>query len=416
MTYHLITYGCQMNKSDSERINSLLQDYDFKPSSMAKADFLILNLCSVRQSAIDRVWGKINNIKKINKKTKIILTGCILPSDKKKFANQADLILNITDLSAWPKIINGLNPVKLDPSKYFSITPTHNSNYEAFVPIMTGCNNFCSYCAVPYTRGREKSRPAKEIYEEVYTLIERGYKSIILLGQNVNSYKDRSTDFPKLLKKIDSIKGDYWLNFMSSHPKDISTQLINCFKTLTHLTPHIHFALQSGSDKILKSMNRRYTAKKYVTLTEKLKKANPIISITTDLIVGFPGETKADFNKSASLMRKANFDMVYTAMYSPRPNTAAQKLPDNVSRIEKKKREQVLTKILAASALKNNKKLAGQTIRVLIDSTKNNYLIGKTNQFKHVKIKGNNKKLIGKFIDIKISKATSWNLEGKLVK
>ncbi len=408
-SYNIITYGCQMNKSDSERIESLLENSGFKKSSLSKANYVFLNLCSVRQSAIDRVWGKIDNIKKINNKIKIILTGCILPSEKKKFLKKADDILDINNLFNW-----SILEKKIDKNKI-----------EKFIPIMTGCNNFCSYCAVPYTRGREKSRPVKDILDEVNKLIVQGYKFITLLGQNVNSYNG-GLKFSELLKKINKIPGDYWLSFVTSHPKDMSDELIKCFKTCEHLIPYLHLPIQSGSNKILKMMNRKYTAEEYLKLIKKIKNINPNINLSTDVIVGFPGETKKDFKETAKIMKQVKFDMAYIARYSPRPDTAAAKLKNNVLQVEKKNREKILNNILKNTALEKNEKLinpsngSSKNIQILIESKKNNYYFGKTRNFKNVKIRtvGNQQptynNLIGKFIDIKIIKANIWNLEGEL--
>lgn len=429
MTYHLTTFGCQMNHSDSERINSLLAQNNFKPGSLAKADLVIFNLCSVRQSAVDRVWGKIREIKQQPQPPIIALTGCILAADKNKFLNKVDLILNITELALWPQIIGHYLKVKkykkIKPdgslAHYFKINPQRSSAFQAYLPIMTGCNNFCSYCAVPYVRGREQSRPTKDILHEVSTLIEQGYKEIILLGQNVNSYQGKNpqgktVDFPTLLKAIDAMPGNYWLNFISSHPKDLSTKLINCFKTCSHLTPYLHLALQSGSNKILTKMNRRYTSADYLKLINQLRQINPSIAITTDIIVGFPGETPKDFQATANLIKKIKFDMAYISEYSPRPHTKAALLEDNVSVSDKKKRERALNQILKKTALINNKKLINQTLDVLIANKKSNDYFGKTNSSKHVKIKTTKKNLIGQFIKVKITQANPWSLAGEMVK
>ena len=418
LKYHLTTYGCLMNKSDSERINSLLEKNNFIATALNKADLAIFNLCSIRQSAIDRVWGKINQLKKQKNKPQIILSGCILPADKKKFTSQVDLILNITDLPNWPEKIKQVYTDQACPQlEYFSIQPKNQSSFSAYLPIMTGCNNFCSYCAVPYVRGREQSRPAQDIYNELYTLIKQGYKDIILLGQNVNSYKNPTTKitFPQLLKKIDAIPGNYWLNFFSSHPKDLSPQLIKAYTTLKHLTPYLHLPLQSGSDKILKLMQRRYTVAQYTKLIKQLKKTNPPIVITTDIIVGFPNETKQNFNQTKKVMAALKFDMAYISQYSPRPGIQAAALKDNIYKIEKKRRHKELTNILVKTSLEKNKKMINQILDVLIESSKANYLWAKTNQLKHVKIKSSQTKLIGQFVKVKITHATAWHLTGKLI-
>jgi tRNA-2-methylthio-N6-dimethylallyladenosine synthase len=397
-----------MNKSDSERIESVLESSGFKKSSLQKADYAFLNLCSVKQSAIDRVWGKINQLKKQNNKVKIVLTGCILPKEKDKLQKEADYLFDINKLMQWPILNNKKG------KGYLCAEPKLNSQFEAYVPIMTGCNNFCSYCAVPYTRGREKSRPTKDILNEVNKLIVQGYKFITLLGQNVNSYNGE-INFPKLLKKIDKIPGNYWLSFLTSHPKDMSDELIKCFKTCKHLIPYFHLPIQVGSNKILTAMNRKYTNKYYLKLIDKIKKTNPDINLSTDIIVGFPGETKKDFNETVKIMKKNKYDMAYISQYSSRPNTAAEKLDDNISKKEKKERAKILTEVLKKTALEKNKKMVNKTTQVLIENKKDKYYLGKTRNFKNVKIKTNKQNLIGKFINIKINKATEWNLEGKII-
>ena len=423
-TYHITTYGCQMNKSDSERIASVLENSGFKKSSLEKANYAFLNLCSVRQSAIDRVWGKINNIKKITgsassrqaKNIKIILTGCILPSEKNKFLKKVDYVLDLKDLFNWDILEK-----KLINKNYLTANPKFNSKFQAFVPIMTGCNNFCSYCAVPYTRDREKSRPVKDILDEVNKLIVQGYKFITLLGQNVNSYNG-GIKFSELLKKINKIQGDYWLSFITSHPKDTSDELIKCFKTCKHLIPYIHLPIQSGSNKILSAMNRKYTTEDYLKLINKIKKINKNINLSTDIIVGFPNETEKDFNDTKKIIKKIKFDMAYIARYSPRPDTAAYKLKDNISLDEKKNREKILNNLLKKIALNNNKKLINKNIQVLIERKKDNYYFGKTRNFKNVRIEMELgirnyelRNLIGKFVKVKITKANEWNLEGEMI-
>jgi tRNA-2-methylthio-N6-dimethylallyladenosine synthase len=471
-----------MNWSDSERIAGYFNKNNFKQTDFISADFVILNLCSVRQSAINRVWGVINNLSKI-KKPIIILTGCILPSDRKKLAKKVDYILDIKDLNNWINYILLSSKTKRRDSStslvatrfgrndtkktYFSITPNHNSKHTAYIPIMTGCNNFCSYCVVPYTRGREISRPAKDIISEVNKLVVQGYKHIILLGQNVNSYQSKISNFQfpisneisksklqknkinfsQLLKLVDSISGNYWLSFMTSHPKDMSDELIKCFSKCEHIIPYLHLPIQSGSDKILKAMNRKYTTARYINLIRKIRRVISNISISTDIIVGFPGETKKDFQATANLMKKIKFDMAYLAKYSPRSGTSAYKLKDDISEKEKSSRHAFLNEILKKTALGNNKKMVGKITEVLIekvlsasattvspalagspvamaDKLKNKDIIlfGKTKNYKDIKIKVKKQKLArhsfseGELIKIKIIKANSWNLEGKIIK
>lgn len=429
-----------MNKSDSERIATALESIRYQPASkIEQADLIVVNMCSVRQSAVDRVYGldkKFIELKKQNPKLKTVLTGCVLLPDKNKLKKQFNLIFDIKNLTKLSKIL--CSPFIIPRSnalEYFSVPPASDSPVSAYVPIMTGCNNFCAYCVVPYVRGREISRPAQEIINEIKELIKKGYKEIILLGQNVNSYKDRNIDFPKLLKSINNLPGKFWIRFLTSHPKDLSDELIEIMTKGEKITEYLHLPVQAGNNQILKKMNRDYTVEYYKNLIRKIRKnISPApfsdnashfsknaslnrcgISISTDIIVGFPGETKKQFKQTVKLMKWAEFDMAYTAQYSPRPMTAASKLNDDVPKEEKKKREKILTKILKKTALKNNKRYVNKTIEVLIqEKTKDNSFLGKTRTFKNVKIKNPKGSLkIGQFVKVKITGATPWGLEGR---
>ncbi len=405
-----------MNKSDAEKIAGILGALGYKETALEKeADLIVVVACSVRQSAIDRIYGRSRNWQASRKRgrLKTVLTGCVLESDKKKLADKFDFILPIKNIVQLPKLLSNRPP--LQTRDYFLIPPTRQFAFSAFVPIMTGCNNFCSYCVVPYTRGQEVSRPAADIIKECRRLIAAGYKEIILLGQNVNSYSAGHYDFPALLARIDSLPGDYWLRFVTSHPKDLSDKLIKTMAAGRHITPYLHLAVQSGNDKILKAMNRRYTVKHYLKLVERARQAIPEIMISTDIIVGFPSETKSQFNDTAKLMKQVGFDMAYIARYSPRPRTAASKFKDDVSREEKKRRERELTEILKGTALKRNKKLIGRTARVLVEGCKNNKCFGKNDQFKTVSFLGT-PKLVGEFVTVEIKRAGSWGLFGIISK
>jgi len=427
MKYHIITFGCQMNISDSERIASILENMKLKPAkNLEQADLVMVNMCSVRQSAVDRIYGLLPKIK--NKKT--VLTGCFLKKDEKLFEKKIDHILPIKNLNQWPKILQtrGLVHGSVDNKNYFKIKQRHFNEFSALVPIMTGCNNFCSYCVVPYTRGREISRPAKEIICEVKNLVKRGAKEIWLLGQNVNSYGvQRETtqkpafggtrnnveiNFPKLLKLVNDIPGKFWIRFTSSHPKDFSDDLIKIMKDCKKVTPYLNLPVQSGDDEVLRKMNRPYKIERYKKIVKKLKKEIPDICLSADFIVGFPGETEKHFNNTKKLFEEIKYDMAYINKYSPRAGTAAFKLKDNVSPKEKKKREKILTDILKKTALENNKKFEGKTIEVLPLEPKKGYLFGKSFHYKTVRFKGP-EELIGKFVKIKIKKSLPWGLEGK---
>lgn len=304
-----------MNKADSERIAQSLNK-KYKPAqNIEEANLVVVNMCSVRQSAVDRVAGLAPKLK--NKKT--ILTGCILKKDRQKFSKIFDEIVDIKNLAKDSGDISGL------------------------VPIMTGCNNFCSYCVVPYTRGREISRPVKEIICEVKKLVKNNVKEIWLLGQNVNSYK---YNFAKLLRKINKIPGEFQIRFMSSHPKDFPDDLIKTMAECKRVAKYLNLPVQSGDDEILKKMNRPYTVKQYKNLVKKIRRKIPNINLSTDVIVGFPGETKKQFENTVKLFKEIKYNIAHINKYSPRYGTSASKLKDNVPIKEKKRREKVLQKII----------------------------------------------------------------------
>ena len=394
MLYHIITYGCEANKADTERIERRLETKGHKKTpDKNKAGLIVINACSVRQSAIDRVRAKIRQFQK----KKIILTGCLLKEDKEK--------LKAKNVEIW------------HPDEYFEYLPVYSSAFSAYIPVMTGCDNFCTYCAVPHTRGRERSRPAKDIINEVKNLAEKGYKEIWLLGQNVNSYRDKALNFPALLRIINDIPGNFWIRFTSPHPKDFSDELIKTIAECKKVTKYVNLPVQSGDNEILKKMNRNYTREKYIKLADKIRKAIPDAAISTDTIVGFPGETRKQFLNTANLYKKVKFDMAFIARYSPRPGTvSAMTMKDDIPQKEKQKRWRELTDILKKTALEHNKKLEGKTARVLIDSEKNGRFFGRTEGNKVVEILRHSSIQVGEFVNAKITKAGPWKLEGKLTK
>lgn len=409
-----------MNKADSERIATYLELNSYtEAKDIKKADLVIINTCSVRQSAEDRIYGLANQIKKDNKKVFLIITGCLAYrlDVKKRLKNLVNLFLNINQLPNLLELVKQENDFKIDRlkgEKYLEILAKHSSNFSAFVPIGNGCNNFCSYCVVPYARGREVYRPKTEIIKEVKALIKQDYKEIILLAQNVNSYPN----FPQLLKELSEIKGDFWLRFISSHPKDLSNELIKVIASSEKIANHLHLALQSGDDEILEKMNRKYQAKDFEKIIEKVRKAKKDIAISTDIIVGFPSERERHFNNTKRLFKKLKLDMAYISQFSRRPQTAAYYLKDDVKKETKKRRAEVLTKILKKSALKNNQKYLNQRHRVLLrgKDKKNNYY-GQTGSNKNVIIEDdkNLRNLVGQFITVYISEAKTFSLKGKMV-
>ena len=439
MKYHIITFGCQMNKSDSERIATILEDRGYKSvSEINEADLIVVNMCSVRQSAVDRIFGlsqKLAKLKTQNSKLKTILTGCILKSDRQKFTKKFDLILDIKNLPNWPKNfdykIHHGEICNIRCENYLNIQPKYQNNFRAFVPISNGCNNFCSYCVVPFVRGSLVCRDHQEILKETKKAIQRGLNSIRkaisnrareiwLLGQNVNDYQsptNLSINFAKLLQMVNDILGNFWLRFTTPNPQNFSDELIETMAKCEKVTPYLNLPVQSGDNEILRKMNRSYTIEDYKNLVKKIRKKIPDITLSTDIIVGFPRETKKQFENTVKLFREIKFDMAYIAKYSPRPGTAGAELKDNVSLPEKEKRYKILTEILKETALEKNKKYLGKEVEVLVDEPvpKNGFLIGKTKTYKTLKFAGP-KNLIGQFVKVEIIDALPWGLKGELKK
>ena len=337
MRYYIITYGCQMNKSDSERIAAFLEKAKYKPASkMDKSDLIVVNMCSVRQSAVDRVYGLMLKLKKLktqNSKLKTILTGCVLNRDKKKFKKEFDLI--------WKR------------KDYFKISPKLQNNLSALIPISNGCNQCCAYCVIPYTRGKLICRNHKDIIKEAKNVIKKGVKEIWLLGQNVNDFQspiNSSVNFPKLLKMVNDIPGNFQIRFMSPNPKNFSDELIEVMAKSEKIAKYLNLPVQSGDNEILKKMNRPYTAEQYKNLVKKIREKIPDINLSTDIIVGFPGENKKQFENTVKLFKEIKFDIAYIAKYSPRPGTAAFQMKDNVPQKEKKKREKILREFIKKHA------------------------------------------------------------------
>jgi tRNA-2-methylthio-N6-dimethylallyladenosine synthase len=363
MKYFIRTFGCQMNKSDSERIARLLEKQGYKESSeMAEADLIVVNMCSVRQSAVDRVYGmakKFAKLKTQNSKLKTLLTGCVSKKDFLKFRNFFDFILPIKTLSLWPRILKKekfhflpdqreKNFVEKFDCDYLKIKPKYKNPSLVFIPISTGCDNFCSFCIVPFVRGPLVCRDHKEILKEVKEAVKNGAKEIWLLGQNVNDYRspsDKKVNFPQLLKMVEKIPGDFKFFFTSPHPKNFSDDLIEVLSQSKKFGKYLNLPVQSGDDTILKKMNRNYTVKEYKNLVKKIREKIPEIKLSTDVIVGFPGETKRQFESTLNLFKEIKFDYAYIGKFSPRPGTAASKMEDNVPWKEKKERERKLRSV-----------------------------------------------------------------------
>jgi len=333
MKYHIITFGCQMNKADSDRITASFEKKRYKPAkNIDEADLIVVNMCSIRQPAVDRVYGLANKFKSLktkNKRLRTVLTGCILKKDLKNFRERFDSIQKKEDI--------------------LSCLPMYKEKKAALIPISNGCNNFCSYCVVPYIRGKLICRNQKEIVKEARRAIKNGVKEIWLLGQNVNGYKspnNQKINFAKLFALVDKIPGKFKIYFMSPHPGNFSNELIKTLTESKHFSRYLNLPVQSGNDQILKKMYRPYTIKQYKELVKRIRKAMPDINLSTDVIVGFPGETKSQFKDTEKLFRTIKFNIAYINKYSPRAGTTAFKLKNDVLLEEKKRRERILMDII----------------------------------------------------------------------
>ncbi|MEK9182941.1 MAG: tRNA (N6-isopentenyl adenosine(37)-C2)-methylthiotransferase MiaB [Patescibacteria group bacterium] len=452
--FFIITFGCQMNKSDSERIAGLLTSLGgAEANGQDMADLVIFNTCSVRQSAENRVFGQLHNLAQL-KKTRpemlVCVTGCMPGRDQsgdlraKLFG--VDLFFPIIDLPQLPVLLKekGLLKEALPASQgiYWSIAPHYHNDWQAFVPIQIGCNNFCTYCIVPYARGRETNRPVADILSEVRYLANRGFLEIQLLGQVVNNYQapdtenfsqnnpyikgDRSfaslrmtslrrSHFAALLWEINQIDGINRVQFVSVDPQYMNDEVIEAL-ALPKIMNYLHLAVQSGSNAILSKMNRKYTVEKFLKVVEKIRKVRPAIALGTDIIVGFPGETEEDFQKTVELYKLADFDIAYLAQYSPRPGTAAALWADDVSHLEKERRWRVLQNLMEEIVLRKNQKYAGQVVEVLVercvDTDKNNYA-GNSREYKLVEFESG-VDLIGKIVKVRVNKAEMWRLVGEI--
>lgn len=437
--YYIIVYGCQMNISDSERVRTVLDKAGFQETEKETgADVVVVVACSIRQSAINRIYGKIptfNRYKKNNPDFKVIITGCILPKDKKFFLTKIDFITNIKDIEKIPELLYSKAPDNYNKREkqeestqnYFKISPKQTSNFSATVPIMTGCSNYCTYCVVPYVRGQKQSRPVEDILRETQFLIDNNYKEVWLLGQNVNDYDGKyqkeEYNFAKLIKKIDEqislSSKKIWIRFTSPHPKNFSDELIEVIASGKNITNYINLPMQSGDNEILKRMNRGYTIEEYKDLVKKIRKKIPTIALSTDLILGFSGETEKNFQNTVKAVQKIEFDMIYINQYSVRKGTVAEKFEDNVTKKEKKARWEILNQELAKISYKKNQKYLNEIVEVLIDSSYKGEYLGKTRDYKSVKIRNDQKcpkSLIGNFVKVKIIEVQSFGLKGKLIK
>jgi tRNA-2-methylthio-N6-dimethylallyladenosine synthase len=378
-TYHIKTYGCAMNTADSNSIRNLLNSHNLKEvQKWQDADVIILVTCSIRQQAEDKVsgWG-IKANKKIFKNKTVVLTGCMAQRydrDNNRISEKyrtkllkrfpwIDYLLNIQEINKLPALLKLDNKDLLDNP---TINYDQTNIYQGLFSSSHGCNNFCSYCIVPYARGELINFPKEKILNDIKAFVENGGKIVTLLGQNVNSWKDSNSTFVDLLKEVENIKGDFWINFLSSHPKDFSNELIELITTHKKFLKHCNIAVQSGSDRILKLMNRQYKAEKFINICKKIKDNNPDFRITTDAIVGFPTETEDDFQKTVDLVNECDIEMVYIGKFSPRTGSVAAKLEDDVSLSTKKRREKRLRKTVNDIRYRRHKNWVGKKLPILM--------------------------------------------------
>ena len=419
----VVTFGCQQNVSDSEKLKGMLISCGYiLTEDETEADFIIFNTCAVRGHAEDRVYGnigKVKQLKALNPKLIACVCGCMAQQETvaekiKKSYPYIDIVFGTQVFHRLPEFIyrrmNGSKRIfelSLKNEDIVEDIPiSRDGKIRGWLPIMYGCNNFCTYCIVPYVRGRERSRDPEKILNEAKEMVAKGYGEITLLGQNVNSYgkgEAHGINFAKLLRMINDIEGEFKISFMTSHPKDCTEELLNTIKECKKVSRHLHLPFQSGSSRILKLMNRYYDREKYLKLIESAKEKIPDLSLTSDVIVGFPGETYEDFKETLSLVEAVEFTSLFTFIYSPGNNTPAAAMADPVSREEKGKWFDELLSLQEKIAEQNTLKQIGKTYRVLCDGegSENEMLSGKTQNNLTVEFKGS-KNLIGKFVDVKI--------------
>ena len=436
LKYTIYTMGCQLNENDSEKISGMLEHMQYtKTENIEEADIIIYNTCCVRENAEDKLFGKLGEVKKQReqKGTIIAICGCMMQEKHiiekiKKSYNFVDIIFGTHTTHKLPedlynvicnrkKIVDILD---IDGEIIEGLPIKRNDNIKASVTIMNGCNNFCSFCIVPYVRGRERSRDPQDIINEIEELGKQGYKEVTLLGQNVNSYKGNGnlgiTKFSELLRAINKIKGIERIRFVSPHPKDFSDDVIEAIRDCDKVCKLIHLPLQSGSTGILKVMNRKYTKEQFLNLANKMKEQIPNLTLSTDIIVGFPGETEEDFEETLDVVRKVNFEQVYMFIYSRRVGTPGDKMQNQVPDEDKHRRFDKLKALVESQIDSNNKKYVGTVQKILVEGkSKNNdrMLTGRTDSNKVVNFEGD-ENLIGQVIEIPIISEHMWYLKGQL--
>lgn len=439
-TFHITTFGCQMNEHDSETLAGMLLEKGYQPAAERKdANLVIFNTCSIRENADKRFFGTLGQLKK--KKTElgdnftVCVCGCmmqqqhIIDTIKAKYP-WVDVIFGTNNLHQLPELLDKLYQEKQkqlsvwqDGGEIVEGLPAKRLyRHKAFVNIMYGCNNFCTYCIVPYTRGRERSRKPEDIVAEIKNLVNDGVREVMLLGQNVNSYRGISadgtqTDFADLIARINEIEGLARIRFMTSHPKDISDKLIAAYGTCEKLCHYIHLPVQAGSSKVLREMNRHYTREAYLQKVEKLRAIDPDMAISTDIIVGFPGETEAEFEETLSLCEEVRYDSAFTFLYSVRKGTPAEKFEDQIPEEVKHERFNRLVDVINRISAEKNAAYVGRVEKVLVDGpskTNSKTYGGRTETFKLVNFEGH-PEMIGQIVAVEITDANTFSLVGRVL-
>lgn len=438
-TFHITTFGCQMNEHDSETLAGMLMEKGYTPAAERKdANIVIFNTCSIRENADKRFFGTLGQLKRRKMEQRenftVCVCGCMMQQQhiidtlKSKYP-WVDVIFGTHNLHQLPELLDNLYKEKHkqlavweDGGDIVEGLPTQRLfKHKAFVNIMYGCNNFCTYCIVPYTRGRERSRTPEDIVEEVRNLARDGVKEITLLGQNVNSYKGISkvtgekADFTDLIYLLNEVDGIERIRFMTSHPKDLSDKLIEAYGKCEKLCHYIHLPVQSGSSKVLKEMNRRYTREAYLEIVRKLREVDPQIAISTDIIVGFPGETEEEFEETLTLCEEVRYDSAFTFLYSVRKGTPAEKFENQIPEEVKHDRFNRLVDVINRISAEKNAEYIGRVEKVLVDgpSKRNSKTYGgRTETFKLVNFKGTPDR-IGKVVNVRITDANTFSLEGE---
>ena len=434
-TYYIKTYGCQMNVHDSENIKAILEDMGFSESEeFEKADLILLNTCAIRENAHNKVFGMIGRIKHLKEERPDVIAGvcgCMAQEEgvvseilsKYKFL---DIVFGTHNIHELPLVLEKhLKNNKLEVEVYScegdiieDMPVKRDSKYKAWVNIMYGCDKFCTYCIVPYTRGKQRSRNPRDIIKEVEKLKKEGYKEVTLLGQNVNAYGkdlDINYDMSNLLSDVASTGIDR-VRFVTSHPWDFTDEMVDVISKYDNIMPYIHLPLQSGSDRILKLMGRRYTKESYLKLFNKIKNTIPNVSITTDIIVGFPSESEEDFEDTLDVVNRCKFDSAFTFIFSPREGTPASKMKDDISLSEKEERLYKLNELVNKYSKEANEKYLGKIVKVLLEgeSSKKGALMGYTDTMKLVNVKGS-ADLIGKIVDVRICDVKSFSMDGEII-